>query len=314
LAILHFGKRKFLIMEKPSHLESKIEQEYSYEKISPTAKLVAQLRIFTDIPFAKELAEESCSEETFKELVGDMDKSIIGFTPLIEARYKVTDKILEQRGINQVLEIASGLSPRGLAMTENPNVIYVATDLPNILEQEKAIAEKIITETNISRPNLHFQTANVLNRQSLYAAASFFRPSKRIAVVNEGLLMYLNRQEKGAAASNILELLKQNGGLWITPDVSTKKFMERIFQANENLRKIASHISGITERNIENNTFADDDDTRQFFDDAGFVIEEFQHSYIIDELSSVKSLGIERGIVLKILQGRKTIILTPKEN
>lgn len=299
-------------MEKPPNSESKIEQESSYEKISPTAKLVAQLRIFTDIPFVKEIAKESRSEETFKELVGDMNESIIRFAPLIEARYKATDKILKQRGINQVLEIASGLSPRGLAMTENPNIIYVATDLPQILEQERSISEKILARTNAARPNLHFQTANALDKKSLSTATNFFRAGEPVGVVNEGLLMYLNRSEKSIVAANILELLKRSGGAWITPDVSTKKFMERIFQANENLRKIASHISGVTERNIESNTFADDDDIQQFFNGAGFTIEEYQHSDTIEDLSSIQSLGIDRDTVLKILQGRKTLILTPQ--
>ena len=88
--------------------------------------------------------------------------------------------------------------------------------------------------------------------------------------------------------------------------------MERIFQANKNLRKISSHISGITERNIESNTFADDDDIQQFFNGAGFAIEEYQHSNTVEDLSSMKSLGIDREAVLKILQGRKTLILTPQ--
>ena len=34
-------------------------QEASYEKISPTAKLVAHIRSFTDIPFTKEIAAAS---------------------------------------------------------------------------------------------------------------------------------------------------------------------------------------------------------------------------------------------------------------
>lgn len=299
-------------MERPSNLESKIEQESSYEKISPTAKLVAQLRIFTDIPFAKKLAEESGSEETFKELVGNMSESIIRFAPLIEARYKATDRILKQRGIHQVLEIASGLSPRGLAMTKNPDIIYVATDLPQILEQERSITEKIIARTNIDRPNLHFQTANALDQKSLSTATNFFRSGDPIAVVNEGLLMYLNREEKSIVAANILELLKKSGGVWITPDVSTKKFMERIFQLEENLREIVLKISGATECDIENNVFADEDDIRQFFNGAGFTIEEYRHSDTIESLSSMKSLDINREAVLKILQGRKTLILSPQ--
>jgi hypothetical protein len=37
----------------------------TYERISPTAKFVAYLRTFTDIPFAKEIADESGAERTY---------------------------------------------------------------------------------------------------------------------------------------------------------------------------------------------------------------------------------------------------------
>ncbi|HLC53996.1 MAG TPA: class I SAM-dependent methyltransferase [Candidatus Nanoarchaeia archaeon] len=290
-----------------------VKQKSSYEKISPTAKLVAWLRTFTNIPFAKELAEESRSEETFKELVDDMGGLIISFTPFFEARYKATDEILKQHNIKQVLEIASGLSPRCLAMTESPNVIYVATDLPQILEQERAIIEKITAGANIYRPNIHFQTVDALDRESLLAAANYFRPSEPIAIVTEGLLNYLNREEKGIVARNILELTKRNSGVWITPDVTTKQTMERILEANGNLRKVASHIYGITERNMENNAFADEYDMQQFFNESGFAIEEYQHSNTIESLSSIKLLGINRENALRMLQGRKTLILTPQD-
>jgi O-methyltransferase involved in polyketide biosynthesis len=109
----------------------------SYEKISPTAKLVAYLRRSTDIPFAKEIAEENGAQKTFRELAGRSSESLARFAAFWEARYKVTDRIIVQRGMTQILEVAAGLSPRGLAMTENPDVVYVVTDLPQVLEQEK---------------------------------------------------------------------------------------------------------------------------------------------------------------------------------
>jgi len=53
----------------------------SYEKISPTAKLVAYLRAFTDIPYAKEIARESGAEKAFHELSGESAESMIRFVP-----------------------------------------------------------------------------------------------------------------------------------------------------------------------------------------------------------------------------------------
>ena len=78
----------------------------SYEKISPTAKLAAYLRTFTDIPFAKEIAKKSGAKKAFQEFADEGAKSM--FAPLWKARYKVTHRILAQHGMTQVLELAAG--------------------------------------------------------------------------------------------------------------------------------------------------------------------------------------------------------------
>jgi len=90
----------------------------SYEKISPTAKLVAYLRTFSDIPYAKEIADESESEKAFRELTEESAKSMVRLAPYWEARYKGTNQVLTKHGITQILEIAAGLSPRGLERPE----------------------------------------------------------------------------------------------------------------------------------------------------------------------------------------------------
>ena len=43
--------------------------------------------------------------------------------------------------MTQVLEIAAGLSPRGLEMTRNPDAVYVESDLAEILGVEETIAK-----------------------------------------------------------------------------------------------------------------------------------------------------------------------------
>ena len=128
----------------------------SHDKIGTTARLIAYLRTFTDIPFSKEIAEATDAKKDFKTLAGTSGPSMAQFAFIWEARYKATNQIIERHCINQVLEIAAGLSPRGLAITEDPDVVYVATDLPLILEQEQAIAESILAKRHAQRSNLYF--------------------------------------------------------------------------------------------------------------------------------------------------------------
>ena len=285
-------------------------QEEAYEKISYTAKLVAHIRSFTDIPFTKEIAAASGAETDFQTLTGKSAESMTQFTSLLEARYKATDRIIARYHITQVLEIAAGLSPRGLAMTENPNVVYEATDLPQILEEEKAIAESILAKMNIHRPNLHFRIANALDRESLLQAAIPFRPDKPVAIITEGLLPYLTREEKETLAGNIRDLLKQHDGIWITSDIHTKQLLKFASQADDTMQQRMQNVRGATERDMEKNAFEDENDVRQFFTNAGFTIEEYPYLNVLDDLSSLKRSNLNQEEILAILQMLKTLILT----
>ena len=74
----------------------------SFESISPTAILTSYPRIFTDIPYEKEIYDwlsKNCKDEV------KLNKSL---APEIEARYKLTDKLMKQLNISQVLELAAG--------------------------------------------------------------------------------------------------------------------------------------------------------------------------------------------------------------
>jgi O-methyltransferase involved in polyketide biosynthesis len=281
------------------------------EKISHTARYVAHIRSFTDIPYAKEIAEESQAERDFQALAGASAESVIQLTPVWEARYKATDQIIAQRHITQVLEIATGLSPRGLAMTENPDVVYVATDLPQILAQIKTLAEAILTKLHAQRPNLYFRVVNALDHDELLSSVSPFQPSSPIAIITEGLLSYLTRAEKETLAANIHDLLKQYDGIWITPDVITKQWLKRLAQDDKSYaQQRIVNVSSATGSDFENNLFVDEDDLQQFFIKAGFKIEEYPHTCVIDKLSSIDILNLNRETVLEVLRMPKTLILT----
>jgi len=285
-----------------------------YEKISPTAKFVAYLRTFTDIPFAKEMAEESGAEKTYQELAGESEESLLRLSPYWEARYRATDRIIMQCGITQILEVAAGLSPRGIAMTENPNVVYVVTDLPQILEQEKAIAVAILSRLNSERLNLHFETANALHRDNLLRAATVFVSDRPVAIITEGLLPYLNREEKSVLADNIHEVLRRSRGVWIASDVHTKQFRRDTFRLDEMLRQRQSRIAAFTGSDLDSNLFADENELEGFFRKSGFQIEEYQYSSVVQELSSPRKLNLaeeDMKRVFELLSASKTLVLTP---
>ena len=288
----------------------------SYERISPTAKLTAYLRTFSDIPFAKEIAAESGAEKAFLELTEESAKSMVRLAPYWEARYKATNQIIEKCDITQILEIAAGLSPRGLAMTRDPKIICMITDLPQILEEERMIVDRMLVKSNNHRPNLYYRAVNALDKENLSAAMAVFKDDRATAIIAEGLLPYFSRREKETLADNIHELLKRYGGIWIATDVQTKQSMQKVSQIAEHTGKRLARISNSTGTDLESNLFIDDADIEQFFNKAGFRMEEYSYSNILGDLSSIKLLNLNEEEILRVqqlLKIKKTLILTPQE-
>ncbi len=288
--------------------------EKTYEKISPTAKFVAYLRTFSDIPFAKEIAGESNAEKVYQALAGESKASLVKVSPYWEARYKATNQIIAQRGLTQVLEVAAGLSPRGLVMTENPGVVYVNTDLPQILEEEKAIIEALLARRNLQRPKLHFETANALDLNSLLKAAAVFAPDRPVAIITEGLFPYFSREEQTVLANNVHHVLTRHPGVWIATDVNTKQHLEAGMRLDTAAQDRRARLAGSTGRDLGRNLFADENDIQVFFETAGFRVEDYPYSKMVSHLSSAKLLNLSREdmkAVSGLLALSKAFVLTP---
>ena len=183
------------------------------------------------------------------------------------------EALLRELGIKQILEFASGISLRGLAMTEDPMVNYVETDLPALTEEKHEILRKIMQKYGIMRrQNLHIFSANILNEREIERVLPVFRLREPVAIVHEGLFPYLNRNERRIAACNIRRVLNRLGGVWITPDLDAK--VDLIHNASDGAAKpIVDQISLVTGCNVTENAFADDDEMVDFFTREGFEIE-----------------------------------------
>jgi hypothetical protein len=112
----------FLFIVTHVQSDNRVVQKGAYEKIGPTAELVAHVRALIDMPYAKDIALASRAERDVHTLAGTSAESMSQFAFLWEARYKATNRIIAQREVKQVLEIAAGLSPRALTVTESSEV------------------------------------------------------------------------------------------------------------------------------------------------------------------------------------------------
>ena len=108
----------------------------SFESISPTAILTSYPRIFTDIPYEKEIYDwlsKNCNDEV------KLNKLL---APEIEARYKLTDRLMEKLNINQVLELAAGYISRGLLYSQR-GYKYVEMDLEGVSNNKKRLINEL---------------------------------------------------------------------------------------------------------------------------------------------------------------------------
>jgi O-methyltransferase involved in polyketide biosynthesis len=288
-----------------------------HSRISPTAKITAYWRSLSDIPFSKEIAEAVGAEQTAREILGDRIVEMGSISPaMFEVRYKSINYGLKKSGINNIMELASGLSPRGLEIVSNGG-IYVGTDLPYMYSESSPVINAIADRSRVPMNNLHLMPANVLEKQELENAAAHFK-GKNFAVCNEGLLMYLDKNEKKKMAENIRGLLLQNKGCWITTDIVFKVLREAIATifgsgARKVIQPALKNISDITGRDIAVNDFADKSEAVKFYEDLGFTIEEFSmynDEYELSIASRIRDNYRER--FLEILSSVKAWIMTPK--
>jgi len=278
----------------------------SNEKVIPTAWLIAYCRTFSDIPFSKEIFhefEKICADKG--QVVPDSMKNT-RLAPQFEARYKLVRRLLGESGIRQVLEMASGLSPRGLeTAVSDSSVAYVETDFSDLIQEKKRILDKI---KKADLPNLSLEPANAFNLEELHGVIGHFNKHLSIAVINEGLMRYLSFQEKAVVANNVHNLLSEFGGIWVTPDISN-----RTSDSNEVLgNKLRDDIIKMTGINTNNNLFEDIPHAKSFFEDLGFVVESHSFIEVFDDLSSPRVLGLSDDEVRKQLNTRVVFVMKVK--
>ncbi|MEJ2251955.1 MAG: hypothetical protein P8Y97_20130, partial [Candidatus Lokiarchaeota archaeon] len=195
----------------------------TFSSISPSAKSLLLTKALTSIPFVKEVIEIMRHHNTLqisqeKEFTTSLILRLIHF----ETRYWSIDKALSEVDIKNILEIASGFSFRGLDLCRNPKIHYIDTDLPNLIEKKIILMEELIKKyCHYSPSNLTLLELNALDEQAFMEIVKKF-PEGSIAIVDEGLLIYLNEEQKRKLCSIIYKILKIRDGYWITADIYVK--------------------------------------------------------------------------------------------
>jgi len=284
-------------------------QQTPYDGIIPTGWLTAYNRTFTDIPYAREVYDElvAVGEEQAAKAFEEMKDTKMA--PQFEARYILIDKLIRPTGLKQIMEVAAGLSTRGMEMTSDGSISYVEVELPQMADDKRKVIEALEQKRVFpNRPNLHIENGSATDSDSLAQAARHFNSEEPILVVNEGLLRYLDFDDKTQYAKNVHELLQRFGGAWITSDISLPKVVYKEDELMSERRRKMSEITGV---NIAGNLFKDVHDAKQFFEKLGFSVESHSFLEVVDQLVSPERLGLDKDYVEAINQSAVVFVMRP---
>lgn len=239
-------------------------EPYDFRRISVTALIPAFARgEYTDIPWAKEVLNclrargSTVSEGSWNE------SAMKNYAPFFESRFKAVNRILEEHGAMQILELAAGLSPRGMDFAQR-GIIYVEADLAQSTDLKREIITSVLGQVP---DNLFLCPASVVDCAEFAGCCSAFGP-RPVAVTTEGLLRYLTFEEKTQLAANVREILSRDGGMWITTDIHLRHWAKG--HRRQMRRETETERLG---RDLDPNYFDDADHARSFFEGCGFEVE-----------------------------------------
>ncbi len=104
-------------------------------------------------------------------------------------RHLIIDHLVGEARPVRVIELAAGLSRRGATVSADPKVHYVEIDLPEMVENKRALLEKTAAGRGVlARENFELVAGDVAKIE----LDRFVVPGQPVFVIAEGLLMYLD--------------------------------------------------------------------------------------------------------------------------
>ena len=233
-----------------------------FSTISPSARWLLLAKSHSDVPFAREVAEIVCGPESVAAAAqpGSIQAAMRQQHFVLRARS--IDEALDGVGAKSVVEIAAGFSFRGLARASRDAVHYLDTDLPELIELKRDVLARLAPGPLVG--TYRVEPLDAMDAAA-FARAVASLPDGPVTIVQEGLLMYLDDDEKARLAATIRSTLVTRGGRWITADIYLRR---------EGVAPRETHVEKfIAEHRVEEQKFASWDAAETFFRDAGFKIE-----------------------------------------
>jgi O-methyltransferase involved in polyketide biosynthesis len=218
----------------------------------------------TSLPFARQAAELLWGADAVhaSEREAASTPGAAGRREHFELRARSIDEAIEAARATRVLELAAGLSFRGLDMAaRRAEVFYLDTDLPGMVAAKQDLVGRLHPQP--LHGTLLVQPLDALDGAAFRASVALLPPGP-LAIVQEGLLMYLDDAEKAALAASVREALLERGGVWITADVYVRSELKP-HREERTARFLEQH-------RVEEKKFADFASASAFFEAQGLTV------------------------------------------
>ncbi len=189
----------------------------------------------------------------------------------IELRYALANRMIEQAGNRNVLDLACGYTPKAKYLMDR-GYNYVGGDLPAVVEDMARVSKELLEGKAL------FQAVDVTNGESVAAAAAKL-PEGPVTIDCEGLVAYLDKSELSAMVKNFAAVLAERGGCWVTTDFESDNYFLAIAQAvsagqgEKFLKLVESQVEKKTADAAHAPAFADDEEKVAFLKRMGLAVE-----------------------------------------
>jgi hypothetical protein len=137
-----------------------------------------------------------------------------------------------------------------------------------MIERKKELIKRLEDNEKHRKGKLELLALNALDETRFKEIVQHFEKGP-LAIVNEGLLIYLSTEEKEKLCKIIHGVLEQRGGYWITADIYLK--VSNLQVADPGLDERTKRF--FEEHNVEANRFESFEKAEAFFNRMGFVID-----------------------------------------
>ena len=113
------------------------------------------------------------------------------------SRYHAINNVLASQPVSQIVELASGHSPRGFQWASMvPGTIFIETGQPDSINRKANLLSNHISQTKLAmRGTLRFCPVDPLDIDSLIGSLDSLDPKQACSIVTEGLLANMDRSE-----------------------------------------------------------------------------------------------------------------------